>query len=46
MRRLLPRLYPIVPIVVLAPALGLHERLEAAFDPAGIFNSGRMYEDI
>ena len=24
----------------------LHERLKAAFDPAGIFNCGRMYEGI
>lgn len=31
----------------LAPAVRkLHERLKAAFDPAGIFNSGRMYEGI
>ena len=28
----------------LAPAIArIHERLKAAFDPAGIFNSGRMY---
>ena len=25
---------------------GLHERLKVAFDPAGIFNPGRMYEGI
>ena len=31
----------------LAPALRkLHERLKAAFDPAGIFNPGRMYEGM
>ena len=31
----------------LAPAVRtLHERIKAAFDPAGIFNSGRMYEGI
>ena len=31
----------------LAPAVrGLHERIKAAFDPAGIFNPGRMYEGI
>ena len=24
----------------------LHERVEAAFDPAGILNPGRMYEGI
>ena len=31
----------------LAPAIRtLHERLKAAFDPAGIFNPGRMYEGI
>ena len=31
----------------LAPAVRkLHERLKAAFDPAGIFNPGRMYEGI
>jgi glycolate oxidase FAD binding subunit len=28
----------------LAPAIArIHERLKAAFDPAGIFNIGRMY---
>ena len=31
----------------LAPATRrLHERIKAAFDPAGIFNPGRMYEGI
>ena len=31
----------------LAPAVRkLHQRIKAAFDPAGIFNSGRMYEGI
>ena len=31
----------------LAPAVRkLHERIKAAFDPTGIFNSGRMYEGI
>ena len=31
----------------LAPAIRkLHERIKAAFDPAGIFNPGRMYEGI
>ena len=31
----------------LAPAVRkLHERVKAAFDPAGIFNPGRMYEGI
>ena len=31
----------------LQPAVrGIHERLKAAFDPAGIFNPGRMYEGI
>ncbi len=31
----------------LAPAVRkLHERIKAAFDPAGIFNPGRMYEGI
>ena len=31
----------------LAPAVrALHERIKAAFDPAGIFNPGRMYEGI
>ena len=24
----------------------IHERLKAAFDPAGVFNPGRMYEGI
>jgi len=31
----------------LAPGIrAIHERLKAAFDPAGIFNPGRMYEGI
>lgn len=31
----------------LPPAVaGLHRRLKAAFDPAGIFNPGRLYSDI
>ena len=31
----------------LSPAVqALHERIKAAFDPAGIFNPGRMYEGI
>ena len=31
----------------LLPAMrALHERIKAAFDPAGIFNPGRMYEGI
>ncbi len=31
----------------LAPAVrGIHERLKAAFDPAGILNPGRMYEGM
>ena len=31
----------------LAPAVRkLHERIKAAFDPAGIFNPGRIYEGI
>jgi glycolate oxidase FAD binding subunit len=29
-----------------APLLALHKRLKAAFDPAGVFNSGRMYEGL
>ena len=29
-----------------APMLALHQRLKAAFDPAGIFNPGRMYKDL
>jgi glycolate oxidase FAD binding subunit len=28
------------------PLLALHQRLKAAFDPAGVFNPGRMYEDL
>jgi glycolate oxidase FAD binding subunit len=31
----------------LSPALlALHQRLKAAFDPAGVFNPGRMYEGL
>ena len=33
--------HPLVPAV-----RTLHERIKAAFDPAGIFNPGRMYEGI
>lgn len=29
-----------------APLLALHQRLKAAFDPAGIFNPGRMYQEL
>jgi glycolate oxidase FAD binding subunit len=29
-----------------APLLALHQRLKAAFDPAGIFNPGRMHETL
>ena len=29
-----------------APMLQLHQRLKRAFDPAGVFNPGRMYEDL
>jgi glycolate oxidase FAD binding subunit len=29
-----------------APLMGLHTRLKAAFDPAGIFNPGRMYREL
>jgi len=28
------------------PLLGIHHRLKQQFDPAGIFNPGRMYRDI
>lgn len=28
------------------PLVGLHRRLAAAFDPAGVFNPGRMYEGL
>ena len=28
------------------PLLALHRRLAAAFDPAGVFNPGRMYEEL
>ena len=28
------------------PILGIHKRLKSQFDPAGIFNPGRMYKDI
>ena len=27
------------------PLLGIHQRLKREFDPAGVFNPGRMYED-
>jgi len=27
-----------------APIAAIHKRLKAEFDPAGIFNPGRMYE--
>jgi glycolate oxidase FAD binding subunit len=29
-----------------APLMALHRRLKAAFDPAGVFNPGRMYEGL
>lgn len=29
-----------------APMLALHKRLKAAIDPRGVFNPGRMYEDL
>jgi glycolate oxidase FAD binding subunit len=29
-----------------APLLALHKRLKAGFDPAGVFNPGRMYEGL
>ncbi|MGH7012523.1 MAG: FAD-linked oxidase C-terminal domain-containing protein, partial [Caulobacteraceae bacterium] len=29
-----------------APLLALHRRLKAALDPKGVFNPGRMYEDL
>jgi glycolate oxidase FAD binding subunit len=29
-----------------APLFALHQRLKAAFDPAGVFNPGRMYEGL
>jgi glycolate oxidase FAD binding subunit len=29
-----------------APLLGLHQRLKAVFDPAGVFNPGRLYEGL
>ena len=29
-----------------APMMALHQRLKAAFDPAGIFNPGRLYEGL
>jgi glycolate oxidase FAD binding subunit len=28
------------------PLMDLHRRLAAAFDPAGVFNPGRLYEDL
>ena len=31
---------------LLPPVRALHERIKAAFDPAGIFNPGRMYEGL
>jgi glycolate oxidase FAD binding subunit len=31
----------------LAPALArIHRRLKRAFDPAGVFNPGRLYPDL
>jgi glycolate oxidase FAD binding subunit len=29
-----------------APLLAIHQRLKAHFDPAGIFNPGRLYRDL
>lgn len=29
-----------------APMMGLHQRVKAALDPAGLFNPGRMYEGL
>lgn len=29
-----------------SPVLALHRRIKAAFDPAGVFNPGRMYEGL
>jgi glycolate oxidase FAD binding subunit len=29
-----------------APALRIHQRLKAEFDPAGVFNRGRMYAEF
>ena len=29
-----------------APLAQIHRRLKAEFDPAGIFNRGRMYPDL
>ncbi len=29
-----------------APLFAVHQRLKAAFDPAGVFNPGRMYEGL
>ncbi len=29
-----------------APLLNIHRRLKQSFDPAGIFNRGRMYQDL
>jgi glycolate oxidase FAD binding subunit len=29
-----------------AALLSLHQRLKAAFDPAGVLNPGRMYEAL
>ena len=28
------------------PLLALHQRIKAAFDPVGVFNPGRMYQDL
>ncbi len=29
-----------------APLLAIHKRLKSQFDPAGIFNPGRLYPDL
>jgi glycolate oxidase FAD binding subunit len=29
-----------------APVAAIHQRLKAQFDPAGIFNRGRLYPDL
>jgi glycolate oxidase FAD binding subunit len=29
-----------------APLLALHRNLKRAFDPAGILNPGRLYQDL
>lgn len=31
---------------LLPPLFALHQRLKRAFDPAGVFNPGRMYQDL